>query len=234
MKKSKVLSKRLLAVVKMVSIGKRAADIGTDHGYIPMYLAEHKIKESIIAADINDGPLEIAKKNIENLGFSNQIEVRKSNGLKAIHKEEVESFVIAGMGGALIIKILEDGKEKITEHTELILQPQSELEKVREFLERNALQILDEDMVYEEGKFYFVMKVKKGEKVLTEQQRKFGPILLERKHQVLWEFLETEKKRIENVLLEIGKKEDEEIRKRVAVLEAELQEIEAVLEGKWR
>ena len=159
------LSKRLYAVASLVTEGASVADIGTDHGYIPIYLTEQKIASKVIALDINKGPLERARMHIIGHGLKDQIETRLSDGLKAVDPGEVDTMIAAGMGGGLVIKILEEGKDVVDQLYTCILQPQSEIQRVREYLATNHLKIIAEDMVEEDGKFYPMMKVIHGEAI---------------------------------------------------------------------
>ena len=162
------LSKRLYAVASLVTEGASVADIGTDHGYIPIYLTEQKIASKVIALDINKGPLERARMHIIGHGLKDQIETRLSDGLKAVDPGEVDTMIAAGMGGGLVIKILEEGKDVVDQLYTCILQPQSEIQRVREYLATNHLKIIAEDMVEEDGKFYPMMKVVHGVNVFME------------------------------------------------------------------
>ena len=103
------LSKRLTAVAGLVTEGASVADIGTDHGYIPIYLIEQNLSPKVIAMDINKGPLERARIHIAGYGMSDRIETRLSDGLAAVKPKEVEEMIVAGMGGGLVIHILEEG-----------------------------------------------------------------------------------------------------------------------------
>ena len=110
------LSKRLQAVADLVSDGRTVADVGTDHGYIPIYLIQSGKCARAIAMDVNKGPLQRAKDHIEEQGLSCQIATRLSDGVQHLEAGEVECIVIAGMGGALTIRILEQG-EKFFDHS---------------------------------------------------------------------------------------------------------------------
>lgn len=153
------LSRRLQAVAAMVTAGYTLADIGTDHAYIPIYLVEHQIVPRAMAMDINEGPLDRARAHVEEHGLEGQIALRLSDGMKELRPGEVQSAVIAGMGGALMIRILQDSKETVESLRECILQPQSEIAKVRAFLLQEGFLFIQEDMVEEDGKFYPMMKV---------------------------------------------------------------------------
>ena len=124
------------AVASMVTAGYTLCDVGTDHGYVPIALVQSNIIPKAIAVDINKGPLERANEHIRANGLTEQITTRLSNGLEAIHDGEVDSIVIAGMGGELVIHILTAGETVCRSAKELILQPQSEVSKVREYVRK--------------------------------------------------------------------------------------------------
>ena len=129
------ISKRLRTVASFVTEGNSIADIGTDHAYVPIFLAKEGKITKALAMDIKKGPLERAKTHIQKQGLSDMIEVRLSDGLSAFQKGEAETIIISGMGGALIQKILEEGKEVLCEAKEFILSPQSEIQDFRHFLQ---------------------------------------------------------------------------------------------------
>lgn len=188
------LSIRLNAIAEMVTKGNRLVDVGTDHGYLPIYLVERGQVPSAIAMDINKGPIKRAQEHITEHKLNEYIKTRLSDGVTALNSHEGDTLVIAGMGGPLVIKILTEGKEKIVDFKELILQPQSELEQVRRFLLENEFFIIEEAMVQDDGKYYPMMKVIK--KQVTPYNKtifyKYGKGLLEQKNQILKQFLEKE------------------------------------------
>ena len=148
------LSKRLLAVASMVTEGSRLADIGTDHAYVPIYLCLEGTIPSATAMDVKDGPLKRAVSHINEAGLSDRIEVRLSDGLEALKAGEADTVLIAGMGGALMVRILKEGEEKLLTVNELVLQPQSEIFKVRRFLCGTGWEIAAEAVVSDSGKYY--------------------------------------------------------------------------------
>lgn len=200
------LSKRLYAVAGLVTEGVSVADIGTDHGYVPIYLIKNKIASKVIAMDINRGPLERARMHIIGHGLKGQIETRLSDGLKMINPGEVDGMIAAGMGGALVIKILEDSRQVVESLKFAVLQPQSEISKVRKYLWNNNLVIIDEDMVEEDGKFYPMMKVIHGKpEQYEEYEYIYGKKLLEKKHPVLQKFLLREQYIQESIVGQLSK-----------------------------
>ena len=178
----------------MVTPGYKIADIGTDHGFVPISLIERNIIPSAIAMDVNDGPLAIARENIQDAGLSGRIEVRKSDGLENLKANEVDCAIFAGVGGNLIIKLLSDNWEITRSLKECILGPQSEWEKVRRFLSKYGFSVVKEDMVKDARKYYLVMKVTASELTQSwdEVELAFGKLLLEHKNPVLLEYLQKE------------------------------------------
>ena len=155
------LSKRLQAVADLVTPGLRIADIGTDHAYVPVYLLSEGKNPSGIAMDINVGPLERARKHIGELLIDGELKTRLSDGMKELKTGEVQCAVIAGMGGGLVIKILSESREVADSLQECVLQPQSELEKVRTFLLEEGFFIIQEDTI--------TCQVKKNREIIFPQ-----------------------------------------------------------------
>ena len=224
------LSKRLQAVADLVTPGLKVADIGTDHGYIPIWLMQHKKASFAVAMDINKGPLEKARENIRLHGLTSYIETRLSDGMKNLKAGEAESVVIAGMGGGLVMKILEDVKGKSLGIREWILQPQSEIQKVRTYLRESGYCIVAEDMVLDEGKFYPMMKVIKGEPELySEAELCYGKILLKNRNKVLEEFLKKELDIKTEIRNRLQNSDGENITRRKAELTKEIEVIREAL-----
>ena len=148
------LSKRLQTVADFVENCETMADVGTDHGYIPIYLVLNRKVKKAIAMDVNPGPLQRAKEHICQYGLEHAIETRLSDGCFALKPGEADAIVIAGMGGALMQRILEQGEAAAKAAQRLVLQPQSEAALFRQFLFRHGYQILAEDMALEDGKYY--------------------------------------------------------------------------------
>ena len=152
------LSKRLKTVADCVTPGNVVADVGTDHGYIPIYLAAHGISPHVIAMDVNEGPLSTAGRNISLNNVDNLVSTRLSDGLKELGPNEADTVIISGMGGLLTVRILKDDMDKVRSLKELILSPHSDWDVVRHFLHDEGMMITDEHMVIDDGKYYVVMK----------------------------------------------------------------------------
>lgn len=226
------LSKRLHAVAQLAAGTKRMADVGTDHGYVPIYLVEERDAEYALAMDINKGPLERAKENIKIHGLEDRIQTRLSDGVAELKPEEVDTVVIAGMGGALTINILREGSQVLSTVDTLVLQPQSELHLVRRFLQKNGYYITQEDMELDEGKYYPMMKVRHGNQPdWKDYEYKYGKHLIEQQNPVLAEFLEKELSMYQTIQAELRQKPGEHIARRLEEVEAGIQLINKAKEA---
>ena len=223
------LSKRLQTIADFVKKGAVVADIGTDHAHIPIYLIKNNIISKAYACDINKGPLEKAKENINYYGVKN-IELRLSNGLEKLKSDEADTVIIAGMGGELIIDILEKGRRFFESKRKFILSPHTKIDEVRKFLLSNGFEITKEDMCIDEGKFYTVIEVKytENKEMYSETELLYGKYLIENKHPVLLRFLKKEEAKYISILLNIGLNEERktEFRHRLDIIKETINEMQ--------
>lgn len=208
------LSNRLKSLAELVSEGYVLADVGTDHGYIPIYLVQEKKIPGAIAMDVGEGPLSRAREHILEQGLGGYIETRLSDGLAALEPGEADSILIAGMGGSLMLRILEEGKSKAFSGKELILQPQSDIPRVRRYLYRQGYEIVRENIVFEEGKYYqmFACDTSKGRGPVNcasdgrePVYHRYGKLLLLGNHPVLKDYLFYKKKEYEKIIIRLMK-----------------------------
>lgn len=148
------LTPRLSAVASLVKGGGIIADIGTDHGYLPVYLLENGVVKGAIAADINKKPLENAEKAVKASGYEDKIKLRLSDGLNSFQKGEADEFIFAGMGGTLIAEKLREIPWVKDENIHFIFQPQSRAEDLREYLYSNGFSIIREIATHESRRYY--------------------------------------------------------------------------------
>lgn len=236
------ISKRLHALADMVSEGAVLADVGTDHSYVPIYLLQTgKIKRAF-AMDIGKGPLMRAREHVEACGLGDYITLRLSDGVAALSEGEADSVLIAGMGGGVILHILEEGKDVIASAKELILQPQSEIERVRKHLYDNSYIIDREDMVYEDGKYYPMMHIvlngtKQGGAVRSDRELqmiyRYGEALLSGKHKTLCQYLLYRMEQYETILGRLKDRRTAAAEKRAEEIETELQYVKWALHENW-
>jgi len=225
MEKEIMLSDRLTALVDMVTPGMRVCDVGCDHGFLAVYLVQKKISPYVIAMDLRTGPLSRAAAHIRDFGLDNYIETRISDGLTALHMGEAQSVICAGMGGRLMQRILEEGHDKAAGMKELILQPQSELAKFRIFLRDKGYQVVAENMIEEDGKFYPIMKVVHGEEGVYSHDPlfdRFGMLLLTGQHPVLKRFLAVREENLLGILEQLAGNTGEQAEFRRKEIEEEL------------
>lgn len=199
------LSKRLMKIASYVNYCEAIADIGTDHGYIPIYLVKNNKCNSAIASDINKGPIEKASTNIRFEGLSEKIKCLLGGGLKPLKVGEVNGVIIAGMGGNLIRDIILEDIEKVKLYDFLILQPAQNPEVLRKFLYNNNFEILNEDLILDDGKFYELFKVKYNENakkinVKDEIFYEISSILLESNNSLVNDYIKSKIKKYENII----------------------------------
>ena len=239
------LSKRLQYVADFITPEYILADIGTDHGFVPIYLVSHRGTPKAYALDINIGPLERADDHIAEAGLTDKIETRLSDGMHKLYAGEAESILIAGMGGALMVKILSEGAHALNTAKELILSPHTEADMVRCFIKASDFVIDREGMVYDAGKYYVVLHARRaleGEKakmyvddevqsadnMLSEAWQayiRYGKMLIHEKAEVFIEFLNKERNTYRNILERIknnttaeGIKRREEVEKLIKII----------------
>lgn len=165
------LDERLKVISEYVSQGSVVADIGTDHGYLPIYLIQNKISSFVYACDINEFPLESAKKNIIEYGVSNQAETILTNGLENLEIEKLDEIIIAGMGGELIFQIIKN--YKFSNNQRLILQPMTSADILRKQLILNGFNIIEEKSIIDYKHFYCVMYVEYNGKINSQVSDEF-------------------------------------------------------------
>ena len=156
------LSNRLQAIAAFISPGSRVADVGTDHGYLPLWLAENGVCNSVIASDIRPGPLKTAMRNAALAGLGEAVDFRLCAGLETYAPDEADTIVIAGMGGETIMSVL--SAAPWTREKTLILQPQTKQPRLRVWLNENGYAVEDASLVYDTGRIYVIWKCTAGEK----------------------------------------------------------------------
>ncbi|EHA6439651.1 tRNA (adenine(22)-N(1))-methyltransferase [Clostridium perfringens] len=227
------LSKRLKRIAEHVDKCESVADIGTDHGYIPIYLVKEGICKKAIASDINKGPIEKAKVNVAFEGVSNKVKCLLGPGLNPLKVGEVNGVILAGMGGNLTRDILLADMDKVKKYDFIILQPAQNPEVLREFLYKNDYEIIDEDLIKDEGRFYELFKVKyneNSEKLVFEDELEYevSPLLREKNHPLFKEFIEEKINKCETILSFI-KEDTEAAKKRKSDLEEKINKLKGML-----
>jgi tRNA (adenine22-N1)-methyltransferase len=185
------LSERLIHIINMIPKCNCLADIGTDHGFIPIYSILNNITNYAIASDINVGPINIAQINIHKYNLSGKIQTRVGSGLSTLEKNEADVIVIAGMGGILISEIIQSHIDIARAANWLILQPVQNPEVLRRFLLEAGFNIVDEDIVKDENKYYHIIKAenKPSQKYTNEAYYYTGTKLIEKGNPLIREYI---------------------------------------------
>lgn len=215
------LSKRLENVAKYIPRDSTFADIGSDHAYLPCYMVKRNAVRFAIAGEVVDGPYQSAIKQVKQEGLTSKISVRKGNGLEVVEINEVDCITIAGMGGALIASILENGRDKLKNVQRLVLQPNISAVSIREWLLRNYWTLVAEEILEEDGKIYEILVAEKGDSSALYETREesailFGPFLMKERNDAFVKKWNLEKKNWQRILsqLEAAPESEENIQKR--------------------
>ena len=205
-----MLTERLKCIASLVKCD-TAADIGTDHAYIPIELVKSERAKKVIASDVREGPIKIAAANISKYGLTDKIETRLGSGLSVLKKGEADNIIIAGMGGELICEIIKKDTET-ARAAKLILQPMNYQYELRKYLIENDFTIETEDIACEGHRVYNILVVKNGrqKKYENDIEYHFPTFLLKNKNfKFLYEKKEREFKKIITGI-EISKNYDKE------------------------
>lgn len=238
------LSDRLRTISGMVTDHSLLLDVGCDHAYVSIDLVSKGRARLAYATDVRRGPLEAARQNIKESGLSERIQTAVRDGIPEdfverlpLEEGEHRSIVIAGMGGRLILSILEKARDRLDEIDEFILSPQSEYALFREGITRLGLLILDEKLLKDDGKYYVVIRAVHAEKLnssekdgiskekqmdLNEVQLRFGPRLLEERSGLFLEYLEKQRVTLRKIAVQLKRQETEAAKVRLVEIEHEL------------
>ena len=202
------ISNRLEALTFFVPYNSKVIDVGTDHALLPIYLIENDLVcNPVIASDNKYGPLETAKKNIAMYDLQSKISLCLSDGLKEV-ESDFDCVIIAGMGGSLISKILNDSKEKLYKVKTLILKPNNSEYAVREFLKNNNFKITNEMIVYEDDHYYTIIVAEHGENDYDDYDLLYGPILRREKSINFLDMLNKKADKLYEIIQKYENKED--------------------------
>ena len=222
------INKRLKLVAEYVE-NRRLADIGSDHAYLPIFLAKNNKIDFAVAGEIVEGPHKVSIKNVQEENLVGVIDCRKAAGLDAIElSDNIEVITICGMGGKLIADILEKGKDKLINRPNLILQPNLGERFVREKLQDLGYTIIAEDIIEEDGYIYEIIVATDGHMSLTEDEKNFGKFLSKEKNDL---FIKKQKQELDkvNYILSQLEKAKEEKSEKVLELQAKAKKIEEVI-----
>ena len=225
------LSQRLQAIADFVPQGARVADIGTDHGFLPCYLAQKGQAVKVFACDINAQPLALAQKNVMDYGVADVVGTRLGNGLAVIEPGEVDVVTIAGMGGSLMIEILDAAPLVVDKLKRIILQPNVGAEAVRIWAEKNRWHIVQEELVRENDRFSVIIAMEPGRNLnsMTPVELFLGPELLNQQHPLLGLYISEEWDKAQMVLAQLAKSDSEESRRKEQQIKRKWEDVNGVI-----
>lgn len=231
------ISERLKTIASYCPRGARVADIGSDHALLASYLLVEDIASYVIASELNEGPYQAALKQIHTLQARDRATVRKGDGLSVVQPGEVDSVCIAGMGGQLIVSILENGKERLQGVKRLILQPNVGEELVRRWFVENGWELVAESILKEDGILYEILVAEPGETHAPyankdrsmEELLRIGPFLWERKEPLLREKWGQEREKWQKVRTQLERSDKPQAQERIKQIESEIDWIDGVL-----
>ena len=190
------LSARLDAIVQSLLPCRRLADIGTDHGLVPIAAVLRGVAARAIASDLREAPLRVARRNIERARLETRITIAQGNGLAGLVGAGVDAIVLAGMSGELVVRLLAATPAVVDSAEQLVLQPNSDAHAVRTWARATGWHLRDERMVETAGRFFVVCAFAKGigddpayaiegwSPAALDHVRHIGPVLLARKDPV--------------------------------------------------
>lgn len=222
---------RLKEIYKLVPKNSIVADIGTDHGIIPIMLSKSSISKKIIATDISENSLSKLEDKLKCNENIINIKTRICDGLNSFLEYEIDTLIISGMGGILIKEILNKNLNIAKSCDTLILSPNNSQDLLRKFLIDNNFKIVDESDIYENSKYYQILKVSYGKDILyKDYEYLYGKILIEKKSKNLKIFLENNLKKLYTIIENIKKysvnnEKIFEINKEIALIRRVLSEL---------
>lgn len=196
------LSKRLASIASNIDKEDKVVDIGCDHGYLSIYLKAVNGNKVVIATDINENALNMAKKNINK--NSMLIETRLGNGLDVIKHNEVDTIIISGMGGNTILNILKKNKLKYIK--KIVIQSNTDIPLIRKYINKLGYTIKNEQLIIDKNIYYIIITFTKGKHKYTKKELYFGPILLKENNDLFNEKKAIELNKLEEILKKIPSK----------------------------
>lgn len=196
------LSKRLASIASNIDKEDKVVDIGCDHGYLSIYLKAVNGNKVVIATDINENALNMAKKNINKNSIL--IETRLGHGLDVIKHNEVDTIIISGMGGNTILNILKKNKLKYIK--KIVIQSNTDIPLIRKYINKLGYTIKNEQLIIDKNIYYIIITFTKGKHKYTKKELYFGPILLKENNDLFNEKKAIELNKLEEILKKIPSK----------------------------
>lgn len=177
------LDNRLKRITDFIPSDSYILDVGCDHALLDIYLALNRNNVKLIASDINENPLKIAKENIKKYNLEDEITPEKADGVSKIN-DEVDTVVIAGMGTSTINDIINNDLKKLKNVKKIIISSHTSSFELRENMNKKGFKIIDEAVVFDKGKYYEIIVYSNGYEKLSKLDMKYGPIISKRKDEI--------------------------------------------------
>ncbi|MDO4581210.1 MAG: class I SAM-dependent methyltransferase [Bacillota bacterium] len=223
------LDSRLMAAAELVLPDKPAADIGTDHSYLPVYLVVNGICPRVIATDKSRGSFQKAQQLVELLSLEHQIDVRLGDGLEPLQPQEAATIIISGMGGHLIKDILAASPHITAGCRRLVLQPQKHIAMLRQWLAANDWRIVAEQIAFDNGFYYELLAAEHGQMTLSEDEAVFGPLLLRDPHPLFGQYLRAKLADLHTLIEQLQEAPSTDAKQRLQTLQVLTDKIERIL-----
>ncbi|MDU1399650.1 class I SAM-dependent methyltransferase [Finegoldia magna] len=222
--------RRLEEIINLVEDNSIVADIGTDHGIVPYELIKSNKAKKVIASDISEKSLDKLREKLDYLDEPEKIILNVSDGLDNLNEYQVDTVIISGMGGNLIVDILNKNIDVAKSANCLILGANNSLSVLRKFLHDNSFEIIEEVDLFENDKYYQIIKVKVGKQLfLNEYEYEFGKFLIDNKSENLKQYIQQQVENKKIILSNISEKDSDNVKNAIDNINVEIKELEKVL-----
>ena len=223
--------RRLEEIVHLVDNNSIVADIGTDHGIVPYELIKSQKAKKVIASDISVKSLDKLREKLEYLENPEKIVLSVSDGLENLNEYQVDTIIISGMGGNLIVDIINKNIDVAKSSNCMILGANNSLSLLRKFLHENSFEIIQEVDLFENGKYYQIIKAKVGKQIFTQEyEYEFGKYIIDNKSENLREYIRLQLNNKMAIISELSKKDSDNVKTAVDNLNLEILELKKVFD----
>ena len=222
--------RRLEEIINLVEDNSIVADIGTDHGIVPYELIKSNKAKKVIASDISEKSLDKLREKLDYLDEPEKIILNVSDGLDNLNEYQVDTIIISGMGGNLIVDILNKNIEVAKSANCLILGANNSLSVLRKFLHDNSFEIIEEVDLFENDKYYQIIKIKVGKQLFSnDYEYEFGKFLIDNKSENLKQYIKQQIENKKTILSNISEKDSDNVKNAIDNINIEIKELEKVL-----
>ncbi|GAA2971508.1 tRNA (adenine(22)-N(1))-methyltransferase [Finegoldia magna] len=222
--------RRLEEIINLVEDNSIVADIGTDHGIVPYELIKSNKAKKVIASDISEKSLDKLREKLDYLDEPEKIILNVSDGLDNLNEYQVDTIIISGMGGNLIVDILNKNIDVAKSANCLILGANNSLSVLRKFLRDNSFEIIEEVDLFENDKYYQIIKIKVGKQLFSnDYEYEFGKFLIDNKSENLKQYIKQQIENKKTILSNISEKDSDNVKNAIDNIKIEIKELEKVL-----